>query len=228
MESLKILAMADLHDCAERLFSLPVEEADLIAFCGDLHNGSRREEARFAAEALSKLGPPVLIVPGNMDRRDLVPGLWEQLGLRMIHGRSFRIAECGIVGLGGMVARNPARLGDPARYYNREEDVYQTLATVYPDISDAKFRIVMTHQPPRGAGDTLYNGERSGSVGLRRFVEEYSPDLLICGHIHEDRGETRIGPTRVVNVGEMRQGYAALIDVGFSVDITWILPSETI
>lgn len=224
MKPLAILGAADLHDCVSRLNSLPVRKVDLIAFCGDLHNGSRRDEARPAAEALSRLGPPVLIVPGNMDHRDVVPGLWKECGLHMIHGRSFRQGSYGFVGLGGMVARNPERLGDPTRYYNREEDVYSTLAAAYAEIGNAEFKIVITHQPPHATRDRLYNGESSGSIGLRRFVEEYQPDLVICGHIHEDRGEARIGPSTVINVGELRRGYAALIGLGDSLKINWIEP----
>ena len=50
-------------------------------------------------------------------------------------------------------------------------------------------------------------------MGLRRFIEERQPDLFICGHIHEDRGEAKIGSTKVINVGEMRRGYAAIIEL---------------
>jgi hypothetical protein len=78
------------------------------------------------------------------------------------------------------------------------------------------------HQPPRGAQDTLYNGDSSGSFSLRRFVEEYQPDLLLCGHIHEARGEGFIGSTRIVNVGELRQGFAALIEIANEITVTWI------
>jgi Icc-related predicted phosphoesterase len=61
-------------------------------------------------------------------------------------------------------------------------------------------------------------------VGLRRFVEERQPDLLICGHIHEDRGEAKIGSTRIVNVGEMRRGYAAVIELDDEIEVEWIGP----
>jgi hypothetical protein len=64
--------------------------------------------------------------------------------------------------------------------------------------------------------------ESSGSVSLRRFVEEYQLDLLLCGHIHEARGESFIGSTRIVNVGELRQGFAALIEIGEEITVNWI------
>lgn len=221
-KTLRILGLADLHDRIEMLDRLREIDADLIVFCGDLHNASSRETARPAAHALSGLGPPVLIVPGNMDHRDVVPDLWNEAGLRILHRSCFCLEDVGFLGIGGMVARDPRRLGDPARYYHRDDEVYDTLATAYQDISDARIKIVVVHQPPRGAQDTLYNGERSGSVSLRRFVEECQPNLLLCGHIHEARGESLIGSTRIVNVGELRRGFAALIEIGDEIAVNWI------
>ncbi len=222
MKPLRILGLADLHDRIESLDRLRTIDSDLIAFCGDLHSGSHREAARPVAAALARLGPPVLIVPGNMDHRDVVPYLWKEAGFIMLHRSSFRCGEYGFLGLGGMVAKSPLRLGDPDRYYHRDDEVYPALAEAYQGISDAKCRIVVVHQPPRGAQDTLYNGESSGSIGLRCFVEDYQPELLLCGHIHEDRGECSIGSTRIVNVGELRQGFAALIALGEEIRVDWI------
>ena len=222
MKPLRILGLADLHDHIERLDELEGVDADLIVFCGDLHNGSNRDEAMPVAAALACLGLPILIVPGNMDHKDVVPGLWSEAGFIMLHRSYFLHGDYGFIGLGGMVARDPRRLGDPARYYHRDEEVYGTLAEAYRQISAARCKIVVVHQPPRGAQDTLYNGESSGSVCLRRFVEEYQPDLLLCGHIHEDRGEGNIGSTRIVNVGELRRGFGALIDLGETIRVHWI------
>jgi Icc-related predicted phosphoesterase len=197
-------------------------DADLIVFCGDLHNGGNKESTLPAARSLASLGPPVLIVPGNMDHRDVVPDLWVRAGLRMLHRTSYRYRDLGFLGMGGMVARDPRRLGDPARYYHQDSEVYETLAAVYQEIIGARVKIIIVHQPPRGAQDTLYNGESSGSVSLRSFVEEYQPDLLLCGHIHEARGMGLIGATKIVNVGELRQGFGALIVIGDGIEVSLI------
>jgi Icc-related predicted phosphoesterase len=220
----RILAMADLHGRAEKLSPFKGIDVDLIAFCGDLHNLGTVDDARPAAEALARLGPPVLVVPGNMDSKEIVPTLWKKVGLRMIHRDSSRHGDCGFVGFGGIVIRDRRRLGDFNRYYHTEEDVHESLSSAIEAISDSRRRIVLTHQPPRGSRDLICSGERIGSVGLRRFVEERQPDLLICGHIHEDRGEAQIGSTKVVNVGEMRKGYAAIIEVNGEIEVEWMVP----
>jgi hypothetical protein len=218
----RILGLADLHDRIEMLDTLKEFDADLIVFCGDLHNAGSRETASPAAHALASLVPPVLIVPGNMDHRDFVPDLWNEAGLRMLHKTSFCIEDVGFLGMGGMVAKDSRRLEDTARYYHRDDEVYGTLAAAYQDVSGTRCKIVVVHQPPWRAQDTLYNGESSGSVSLRCFVQEYQPDLLLCGHIHEARGECFIGSTRIVNVGELRRGFAALIEIGEEITVNWI------
>ncbi|HOO54059.1 MAG TPA: metallophosphoesterase family protein [Methanothrix sp.] len=221
---MRILSMADLHGRAEMLSPFKGIDVDLVAFCGDLHNLEPADQTRPAAEALARIGPHVLIVPGNMDPKEIVPDIWRRAGLKMVHRHSCQHGDCGFVGFGGMVVRDKRRLEDPNRYYYTDEDVYESLTQLYGDISDSSTRIVLAHQPPRNSKDLIYSGERTGSVGLRHFVEDFQPDLLICGHIHEDRGEAEIGSTKVVNVGEIRKGYAAIIELDDEIKVEWIEP----
>ena len=109
-QPLGILGRADLHDRVDMLPQASDLDVDLIAFCGDLHNGSDKAKAKLAAKALASLGPPVLIIPGNTDHKDGVPDLWRKMGLKMIHGQSWRLRDTGFMGLGGMVVRDSKRL----------------------------------------------------------------------------------------------------------------------
>lgn len=221
---IRILGMADLHGHSERLAELEDVDADLIAVCGDLHNGGTLEEAVAVAEALARLGLPVLIVPGNMDPKGFVLDLWRDAGLKVMHGRSCRSGEIGFIGFGGMAIRDPVRINDQTRFYLPIEDAYESLSTIRSEISGSSCGVVLSHQPPRGACDVVYSGESVGCVSLRRYVDDFCPDLLICGHIHEDRGKAELGKTTVVNVGEMRQGYAALIELDERIKVDWIEP----
>jgi Icc-related predicted phosphoesterase len=99
--------MADLYGHAEKLSSLQDMDFDLIAFSGDLHNLRTIDQARPVTEGLAGLGPPVLIVPGNMDPKEIAPDLWKAVGLRMIHSSSYRYKDYGFIGFGGMVIRDP-------------------------------------------------------------------------------------------------------------------------
>lgn len=211
--ALKILAIADLHGQVDRLQSLDARGADLIVVCGDLHNAGSEDEVRPVVRSLADLGLPVLIVPGNMDPRPLSSRLWEQAGFISLHRRASLCGDFGFIGMGGIVARGDRSPDNPARYYHRDEEVYNILSGAYGEIHSARRKIVVTHQPPFGFLDTLYNGEPSGCHSLRRFVEEYQPDLLLCGHIHEARGEAWLGMTLGVNVGELRRGYSALLEL---------------
>lgn len=221
---IRILGMADLHGHSERLAELEDVDADLIAVCGDLHNGGPLEEAVVVAEALARLGLPVLIVPGNMDPKGFVLDLWKDAGLKVMHGSSCRSGEIGFIGFGGMAIGDPMRINDQTRFYLPLEDAYESLSTIHNEISGSSCRVVLSHQPPRGACDVVHSGESVGCVSLRRYVDDFCPDLLICGHIHEDRGRAELGKTTVVNVGEMRQGYAALIELDERIKVDWIEP----
>jgi Icc-related predicted phosphoesterase len=53
----------------------------------------------------------------------------------------------------------------------------------------------------------------AGSRAARDFIERTKPTLVLCGHIHEARGQTRIGPTLVVNCGPAYNGHHVLIEL---------------
>ena len=61
--------------------------------------------------------------------------------------------------------------------------------------------VLITHGPPRGIGDHTGAVEgREGCDHLLLRVQEVAPKLHIFGHIHQDRGLWRVGPTTFVNV----------------------------
>ena len=82
-------------------------------------------------------------------------------------------------------------------------------------------RILCPHAPPLGtACDRLRSGAHVGSAALRRLIEEEQPDLVLCGHIHESRGEDAIGVSRIVNPGPVTSGHGVVVDVGDALSVT--------
>ncbi|MFL5757205.1 MAG: metallophosphoesterase [Chloroflexota bacterium] len=74
-------------------------------------------------------------------------------------------------------------------------------------ILDERRRIWAYHAPP-DASPTSWTGTRHyGDEDLGGWIERHSPDLVLCGHVHQSPFETpggwmdRIGSTVVVNAG---------------------------
>ena len=62
--------------------------------------------------------------------------------------------------------------------------------------------MLAVHSPPHGHVDVSSTGKHLGSEAVLRAIESRRPRLALCGHIHESWGEeSRIGPTRVINLG---------------------------
>ncbi len=70
--------------------------------------------------------------------------------------------------------------------------------------------ILVLHGPPRGFGDgVLQRGgvRHTGSPSLLARIEQVCPKLVVFGHIHEGRGEWRIGDTLLANVTILDEKY---------------------
>ena len=60
--------------------------------------------------------------------------------------------------------------------------------------------VLITHGPPEGVGDRSPIAGRAGCADLRARVAEVAPRLHLFGHIHQDGGAWRDGPTMFANV----------------------------
>jgi uncharacterized protein len=61
--------------------------------------------------------------------------------------------------------------------------------------------ILITHNPPYEHVDVAYNGKHVGSKIILRAIKKHQPKIVLCGHIHEAKGESKIGKTKVYNLG---------------------------
>lgn len=60
---------------------------------------------------------------------------------------------------------------------------------------------MITHMHPYNS-KAEFSGFK-GSKAIKKAIEEFKPDLMLCGHIHEAEGiEDKIGNTTVFNVGK--------------------------
>jgi Icc-related predicted phosphoesterase len=72
-----------------------------------------------------------------------------------------------------------------------------------------KVDILISHSPPYGILDKVnfseapknWQGKHAGSKLLLAHIKKTKPKLVLCGHIHEAKGEAKIGKTKVINLG---------------------------
>lgn len=213
---MRILYVVDVHD---RFDTVPralaeIGPVDALIVGGDITNFGTPDDAERAIEAWRPLAPRLLAVAGNMDSPTIDARLVE-LGVSL-DGRGVAIGD---VGIAGVSAAPHSPLHTPHEI--PDEELGRRAAAGLAEVRDCRIRIFCPHAPPHGtACDRLRSGEHVGSPALRALVEKEQPDLVLCGHIHESRGEDTIGPSRVVNPGPVASGRYALVEVSDTVAVT--------
>jgi uncharacterized protein len=198
-EPLRILAASDIHgdtDLVKKLAQQAEKEnVDLVVLCGDLTMGEMSTQnliGPFAAKHKK-----VLLIPGNHETvatADFMADVYDPYA-KNIHGYSVKYKEVGIFGAGGATNVGPKPPVD-------EGEMYDLLKKGFDKVRGLKKKIMVTHIHPSESKIEKFSRFVPGSDAVRKAVERFKPDILLCGHVHEAEGlEEKIGNTRVINVG---------------------------
>ncbi len=178
-------------------------QADAILVLGDItHFGP----AEWAGEFLSQLEAPTYALPGNCDP----PGVLQQIERHAIslHRKKIVLEDRAFVGHGGS---NPTIFETPNEM--PEDEIERGLRPIAE-----KGMVLITHTPAQGYLDLVPAGNRhAGSTAVLKMVREFGPIAAISGHIHEARGMLTDKGTLFMNPGPAKDLYAAVLDVGESV-----------
>ncbi|MCX6711234.1 MAG: metallophosphoesterase [Candidatus Woesearchaeota archaeon] len=192
---MKILAFGDIHGdvgLAKKLAEKAEKEnVDLVVICGDITYAERSTENLIGQFAKKK--KKVLLVPGNHETIATADFLSQLYGATNLHGYSVKYKNVGFFGAGG------ANIG---LFQLKEDEIYKLLKKGFESLKDVKTKIMVTHVHPSGTIMEKMTSFFPGSSGVRKAVERFKPDILLCSHVHEAEGlEEKIGNTRVINVG---------------------------
>ncbi len=195
-KKMRILAASDFHgneivskDLAKKAEK---EKADLVVIAGDILD--------FGGYAKNMIKPfvereeTVVFVPGNHDTEEATESFVKNYKIKNLDGSYLIIGNVGFFGCGGSTM-------PMFSYYLTENEIYYRLKTGFEKIKDKKKKVMVTHMHP--AKSTIEKFSFPGSMGIKKAIERFTPDILICGHIHEMEGlEEVIGKTKVFAVGK--------------------------
>ncbi|MBI3026496.1 metallophosphoesterase [Candidatus Woesearchaeota archaeon] len=193
---LRILAAGDIHgdtSQAKRLAEQAEKDSvDLVVLCGDLTYAETSTEGIIGP--FVRKNKKVVLIPGNHETVATADFLAELYGATNLHGYSIKYKEVGFFGCGG------ANIG---LFQLGEDEIFELIKKGYERIKDSKRKILVTHVHPSGSLMEKFTSIFPGSDGVRKAIETFKPDILLCSHVHEAEGiEEMIGKTKVINVGK--------------------------
>jgi Icc-related predicted phosphoesterase len=193
---MKILATGDIHgdiSLARRLAEKAEKEnVDLVVLCGDLTYGETSTEGIIGP--FVKKGKKVVLIPGNHETTATADFLAQQYDAVNLHGYSIKAGDIGLFGAGG------ANIG---LFQLSEDEIYDLLKKSHDKIKDVKTKIMVTHVHPAESKMEKFTEFFPGSKGIKKAIDAFKPDILLCSHVHEAEGiEEKIGNTKVINVGK--------------------------
>ena len=213
---MKIIAIGCIHNDIEKVPRLLDEikekfEPDVIVSVGDVLDAEfpkgikPLDVGKIFINELRSYFERILVTPGTWDK-DLIN--YYKREKILVHGNGIKIGDVGFYGFGG--AQTPFN----TPYEPDEKEIYEGLKSAYEDVKNCKYKIQLTHAPPKHTRvDMIFNGEHVGSKAVREFIEEKQPEVAICAHIHEGRGIDLIGKTKILNVGKFTEGYVGVIEI---------------
>ena len=190
---MKILATADIHGSQFRLNiilkNIELYNPDLVVICGDI---TQFGPGDLAKTLLDQIPVETFTITGNIDTPDVLEGIDNSKATR--------------IGLKKIVKNKIPFVGISGVDF-REFKIFEE-----KKLLDDK-SILISHVPPYGAQDKVFLGMHGGSRELRDIINKYKPRLVLCGHIHEDPGISKIGDTTVVNCSMGKRGEGAIIEI---------------
>lgn len=192
---MRIVGVTDLHGRYHHLNKILLYKPDVLVVSGDItHFGRDLKVIDYLKYLKENEGIKIFAVPGNCDTLEVIDRI-NEMGINL-DGRCVNVGGIYYIGIGGS---NRTPFNTPNEY-SEEELYFRFINTVKKIDNNIKGKfILISHAPPLNTMADRTTDSNVGSASIRRIVEEYSPVLVACGHIHEGRCIDKIGSTYIVN-----------------------------
>ncbi|MCB1140851.1 MAG: metallophosphoesterase [Leptospiraceae bacterium] len=127
---------------------------------------------------------PCYFLPGNYDIDLQYTDLLDlDLHRKVIHFGGLKFAGYG--GAPIVTSGIPEKLAVKFHEYNKSGKFYSEPEDFF---RDEEPDIVLIHNPAYGYLDKIPRYGNIGSLGIRRYLDDHNPSLVLSGHVHEDLG----------------------------------------
>lgn len=202
---MKFCLLSDTHGSHNEL---DIPKVDYLIHAGDFTNvGNDKELIAFnswVGECKEKgLFKEIILVPGNHDLSlDVRPKVAKKFLTNVDHILIHEGLELDGLKIWGCpyvpIFYNWAFMRD-------EDDLYW----IYNQIP-VGLDILICHGPPLGHCDANGRSYHCGSSSIREVLGYKQPKYVVCGHIHEGRGVSKLKDTTILNVANMDKNYCVL------------------
>lgn len=201
---MRILVVGDAHgDFQAVRRTLEHFTPELLLGCGDWGDAAEVSEADFAP--ILDIAP-LYTTYGNHDAREPLARLHNRDGSAawIPNGDCVEFEGLKIGAIGGIWAKSHRK-----PHYVTDADVAQHAQRL---AQRGPIDILLTHGCPIGLADLTPSGRHGGQRCFLEAFKTIAPKLHFCGHLHRAQERTLKSGARVVNVGSIHQGAAAVVD----------------
>jgi Icc-related predicted phosphoesterase len=200
--NINIVAISDIHDNYNNFPADKLPNGDVLIIAGDLTNLGRNNAKYMKRcirwiESLTTKYEYILWIQGNHDLRIADDWLSQFKNVHNIRKKSITINGFTFYGESETNCFNKPQLCKTWDFMsasaNDDADNWDKLAY---------FDVIVSHGPPFGVRDKIYNDTHIGSPMLREYIIRAKPVTVICGHIHEAVGNEYLGNTLVCNTAQ--------------------------
>lgn len=191
---MKIFAFNDIHG-NEKLWQevtekrITKEKPDIIVCAGDFTIFENR--IKWWINEFENLNAKFLLIHGNHESAGNVRKLCEGTkNLVFLHEKTYVQDNCIFMGYGG------------GGFAVVDKEFSRASKKFVEKMNSFKKTVLIVHPPPYGTELDRIGDRHSGNKSYREFVDSAQPDLVLCGHFHENfRKDDKIGKTRIINAG---------------------------
>ncbi len=190
---MKIFAFTDTHG-DEKLINkiltqIKQESPNIIICAGDISDFSKNLKNLILK--FKDINIPFLIIPGNHETPKDIKKICEKTNFAIpLHKSAYEIGDYIFFGYG-------------TGGFDKTNKNFEKMIPKFKEKMNNKKVILVTHAPPYKTNlDKLEHIGHQGSLSIRKFIEIIHPIVHICGHLHENAGNTdKINNTLILNPG---------------------------